>query len=407
MRSLFLWLWAFGDLQVLAGQNCASLGALECQKRHTCETNIMLRLSRAAKALCLVLAAGSASKAGRAQSPGWPGQAQAAEGSLLCVDGECGPLITEVKFQGRDAYKFSDGRTSAIIVPSLGRVMSYGLAGGPNLLFENPAAKIGAASDKKLPGWVNYGGDKTWPAPQDSWGLWQKSGGWPPPSQWDGAAHEAEVLTGGKLRTESPIHSGLGARVVRVYSMSEAGEFVIEQSIEKVSGGPLALSIWSVTQIAHPDAVYVRASSGHYEHGFHKIGGEDKYLRATALLTTATGGEMVRAEPSKEGTFKIGVDTTIVALASVKDGVAFVQKAARGEGKYPDGPTGVGFSIEIYNNAAPAYTELEMLSPLRNYAASKDGKSVGTRFTHTVRWSLHKLQDATDAAEIAALLDAK
>ncbi len=322
--------------------------------------------------------------------------------SLLCVDGgQCGPLITQVKFGGREAYRFSDGKAQAVVVPSLGRVMSYGLVGGPNLLFNNKDAKF----DPKNPNnWVNYGGDKTWPAPQNNWGLWQKSGGWPPPRQWDGQPHAAQVLSGGKLRMESKIQPRLGGRVVRVFSMNEAGEFVIEQSIEKMSGGPLSLSIWSVTQINHPDAIFLRSNPNTpYKNGFHYIGND----KTKTFNIAQARPDVVRVEPSKQGVYKIGVDTPVVALASVKGDVAFVEKSAHAEGEYPDGALTAGFPMEVYNNPSPAYVELEMLGPLRTYLASKDGKSVGTRWTQTVRWSLHKLQDPSDEEEIARLLNSK
>ena len=349
--------------------------------------NTLFQFSRAlCVPLCILLAASS-------------GVAQTVQAEPIpCVDGECAPVITEEKFAGRDAYRFSDGKTQAVVVPSLGRVMSYGMVDGPNLLFQNKAAK----PDPKNPtAWVNYGGDKTWPAPQEGWILWQKSGGWPPPRQWDGEAHEAEVLTGGKLRLTSPVHPGLGGRVARTFSLSPAGEFVIEQSIEKLSGGPLSLSIWSVTQIEPPDAIYLRSNpDSPYKNGFHYIGND----ATKQFAITRPRPEMVRVEPSKDGVYKIGVDTPVVALASVKGQVAFVQKSARPEGQYPDGALNAGFPMEIYNNTSPAYVELELLGPLRAYFGSKDGKSVGTRWTHTVRWSLHQLADASDEDEIARLL---
>lgn len=352
--------------------------------------NFSLRFSRAIRALAVATIASIPASGAQAQGTA----------PISCVDGECGPLITEEKFEGRDAYRFSDGKTAAVVVPSLGRVMSYGLAGGPNLLFHNAGAKL----DPKNPaGWVNYGGDKTWPAPQNAWELWQKSGGWPPPRQWDGEAHRAEVLTGGKLRMVSKVQPGLGGRVVRLFSMSPRGEFVIEQSIEKISGGPLSLSIWSVTQIEHPDAIFVRSNpSSTYKNGFHRID-----IGTNPLAIAQPSPEVVRVEPSKQGAYKIGVDAPVVALASVKGSVAFVQKAARLTGEYPDGALTAGFPIEVYNSTSPAYVELEMLGPLRVYFGSKDGKSVGTKYSHTVRWSLHQLRDASDQDEIARLLNSE
>jgi hypothetical protein len=320
----------------------------------------------------------------------------------LCVEGECAPLIKESRFANRAAYTLSDGKTQAVIVPSLGRVMSYGTVGGANLLWHNKAAK---ADPKKPNVWANFGGDKTWPAPQSTWGLFQKSGGWPPPREWDGMAHEAEVLPGGSLRMTSRLHAGMGARTVRTFSMSAAGELVIEQAIEKFSGAPLQLSIWSVTQIPNPDAIFVRANPDTpYKGGFHWIAQDKKQ----PLEASTVRPGLVHIKPVSGGHHKIGVDSLVVALAAVTGDLAFVQKSTRPTGEYPDGALGAGFPMEIYH-AGKDYNELEILSPLRTYFGSKDGKKVGTRFSHTVRWSLHRLK-ATDAEatadEVAGLLNA-
>jgi hypothetical protein len=85
--------------------------------------------------------------------------------------------------------------------------------------------------------------------------------------------------------------------------------------------------------------------------------------------------------------YKVGADTSLVAVAAVKDGVAMIEKATRQDGEYPDGAVGGGgFPVEVYNNgdAKENYVELELLSPLHHLRQ-------GDRYQHTVRWSLHQL----------------
>ena len=293
------------------------------------------------------------------------------------------------KFMGRTAFRLSDTASEAIIVPELGRVMSYGLVDGPNLLYVDP--KMQPKADQ----WANFGGDKMWPAPQSDWGVWQKSGGWPPPHEIDGAAHQYEVLSGGKLKTISAVHPGTGLRAIRVYSFNEKGEFVIEQTLEKWRGGAARHSIWSITQIATPDAVFLPIDpNSAYRDNFLFIDAKRKDLAETVALSPT----LLRVLPSSKSSYKIGVDAPRNVIASVKDGVAFVQKAGHPDGEYPDGAAGAGFGVELYNNVAPAYNELELLSPLRVYHASeKDGK-MGTSFTYSVRWSLYRLpsEDVND-----------
>ena len=308
-----------------------------------------------------------------------------AGGPLQCVNGQCEAAIMQEKFDGRTAFRLSDTASEAIVVPELGRVMSYGLVGGPNLLYVDP--KMQPKTDQ----WANFGGDKMWPAPQSEWGVWQKSGGWPPPHEIDGAPHQYEVLSGGKLKTISAVHPGTGLRAVRVYSFNEKGEFVIEQTLEKWRGGAARHSIWSITQIATPDAIFLPTDpNSAYRDNFLFIDAKRKDLSATVAVSPT----LLRVLPSNKNSYKIGVDAPRNMIASVKDGVAFVQKAGHPNGDYPDGASGAGFGVELYNNVAPAYNELELLSPLRVYRASeKDGK-MGTSFTYSVRWSLYRLPSA-------------
>ena len=338
----------------------------------------------------------------------------------FCATGECAPVISETKFEGREAYKLTDGKSEAVIVPSLGRVMRYGLVNGANQLW------VSSNKTWKPGEWQNRGGDKTWPAPQTLWGTWNKQD-WPPERKWDGDAHQAEVLSGGRLRTISGVAEGIGARVVREYSFNAQGEFLIEQAIEKISGPPVQMSIWSVTQIATPDAIFLPTNpQSPFKNNFHWIAKPQKEVSWSSNSPT-----LLQVRPSTQTSYKIGVDAPVTAIAAVKDGVAFVQRAARPEGDYPDGALGAGFPVELWNNVGPNYNELEILSPLRTYKAPvqsvasatnknarvkattrSDGfrelewqaineKQIGTRWKHTIRWSLHRLPSSdVNAAEL-------
>lgn len=313
----------------------------------------------------------------------------------FCATGECAPMISETKFEGRAAYKLTDGKSEAIIVPSLGRVMRYGLVDGANQLWVSPnkAWKTGE--------WRNVGGDKTWPAPQSQWATWQKQG-WPPSRAWDSEPHRAEVLSGGRLRTTSGVGEGIGARVVREFWFNAQGEFVVEQAVEKISGPPVQLSIWSVTQIAPPDAIFFPINpQSPFKNNFHWIARPQQNVAWSNPSPT-----LLQVRPHTQTSYKIGVDAPVTAIAAVKDGVAFVQRAARPDGDYPDGALGAGFPLELWNNTNPHYNELEILSPLRTYKSNPravrvsqlpsgfvkiEPSQIGTRWKHTIRWSLHRL----------------
>jgi hypothetical protein len=305
--------------------------------------------------------------------------------SALCIDGECQPAITKLTFFSRPAYCITDGRTEAIIVPQIGRIMSYGRVGGPNLLWNAPTPQ---GIDW---GWKNYGGDKNWLAPQSDWPVSQGKG-WPPDPAFDGQPHEVEILSGGKVRLTSPLSESSGMRFVRTIYFADNGEMVIEQTAIKEKGAAIRAAIWNITQTAPGQAVFLPLSTeSAYKKGYLQLQGKESPENFEAVKPN-----LLRVTPTKEGGgAKIGVDAPVSGIASVSDGVAFVQRAAKPAGKYPDGTNAAGLPVEfyIYSNPKLFYYEMELLGPLKNF--SPGGKS-----THTLRWSLHDLpsKDVTSPA---------
>ncbi len=300
--------------------------------------------------------------------------------TALCENGECMPVISATTYQNRPAFKLTDGKTEAVIVPQIGRIMRFGRVGGPNLLWNSAdsAAKKGV--------WKNYGGDKTWLAPQSSWPAFHGQG-WPPDTAFDGSAHTAEVLTGGKLKMTTP-RSLSGMRLTRTMYFDANGEFVIEQTATKESGETIRASIWSITQIVPGEAVYLPTDiNSTYPNGYYAFPGFNSEAHSVTRVANST---LLKIWPSNAGgnsnSGKFGVDAPISALISVHDQTAFLQRSAKPTGIYPDAAGGAGFPVEVFINGDPKnrYVELEILGPLKTFA-------IGGKSTHTVRWSLHTL----------------
>ena len=309
--------------------------------------------------------------------------------ALRCVNGQCEAAIAKTTYQNRSAYKLTNGAVEAIVVPAIGRIMSFGKIGGPNLLWNAEPSTIAKT------GWKNYGGDKTWLSPQSNWKQFHGADNWPPDVALDGSPQKADVLTGGKLQLTTPI-SPTGIRIVRTMYFDDNGEFVIEQTARKERGAPIRAGLWNVTQVVPGQAVFAPVNpNSTYPNGTYIWDG--KTLSNAQLVRPG----LMKIEPSADGsTPKIGFDTPIAALAAVRDGVAWLQKSARPDGQYPDGKDGAGFPLETYINGKPEmyYQELEFLAPLQDF-------TIGTSWTHTVRWSLHDLPstDATSPEVIAAI----
>ncbi|HBB32176.1 MAG TPA: hypothetical protein DDZ80_17670 [Cyanobacteria bacterium UBA8803] len=288
--------------------------------------------------------------------------------------------ITPTVYDGRTAFRLSDSRTEAIVVPEIGRVMRYGFVGGSNFLWNSPQKIYGKNE------WKNWGGDKTWPAPQQWWPA-IAGRNWPPDPAWDGNPHRANILPNNHLQMTSEVAQGFAARVVREFWFEQNGDFAIAQTVEKVKGEPLLLSIWNVTQIESPDAIFLPLNrESIYKNNFHWLvppEDESPIVQMTPTLLQMRPSVGVSAKKI----YKLGADTSVVGVAAVKDGVAMMEKATRQDGEYPDGAVGGGgFPVEVYNNgdAKEKYVELELLSPLHLFKK-------GDRYQHTVRWSLHQL----------------
>jgi hypothetical protein len=190
------------------------------------------------------------------------------------------------------------------------------------------------------------------------------------------------VLPGARLRTTSGLWREFGLRLVREYSFAPDGDFLIAQVIVKESGEPRLHAIWNVTQV-QPEAVFLPTNpNSAYRNGYHWY----SQPHQDELIQTFPG--MLQYVPSQKSGLKIGVDAPVAAIAAVKNGVVFLERAPRPQGEYPDGALGAGFPVQLYDsggtNAREHFIELELSSPLRPFRK-------GSRWKHTLRWSLHRL----------------
>ncbi|MBB6431191.1 hypothetical protein [Algisphaera agarilytica] len=73
------------------------------------------------------------------------------------------------RYKGWDqAVILRNSVAEAVIVPPIGRVLSFRLLGGENVLWTDPDL-YGQLASEERPGWENFGGDRLWPWPQADW----------------------------------------------------------------------------------------------------------------------------------------------------------------------------------------------------------------------------------------------
>jgi hypothetical protein len=308
--------------------------------------------------------------------------------ALLLVGGAAAePAVEEVGWRGLKAFRLSDGRTEAVVVPQLGgRVVSYGLIGGFNWLWNGlPGSEL-----KEPP--LFWGGDKTYIGPHTMWNFTLPST-WPPPLP-DRAAHEVVAKSGVLFATRSPDWPGYGAAVEREYSFDAQGDLVIKHTIGKAPGSQALGAVWVITQIAPPESVFVPLNPvSPYKENFFRFAWS-KELKGSAVLSTS----LLELKPVPGIAYKLGAHPAKPALAAVRQGLVFLVRADAQSGQYPEGADGAGLSVEVYHHDLPGageYFELEPHSALRRMDQGA---------TLTTRWSIQRLESAEVASEVERLL---
>ena len=167
------------------------------------------------------------------------------------------PTVEERAFHGWDGVRLSNGIIEAVCVPEIGgRLMQFSL-GPQDYLFMNPEL-LGTrfsyeehAGDGSLLNWKNYGGDKTWPAPQG----WDGEGQWPGPPDpvLDSGRYEFETGPGDErasVSMTSPKDERSGLQITRAISLEPASSRLrLDLSFENISNRTIRWSIWDVAQM--------------------------------------------------------------------------------------------------------------------------------------------------------------
>jgi len=256
--------------------------------------------------------------------------------------------VTTENYKGwPGSMRISNGRVDLVVVPQIGRVMRYGFVDGPNLLWENQAF-LG----KSRPGnqWVNYGGDKIWPAPQSVWN-------WPPDADLDGSAYKAEAIRNG-VRLTSPLSRKMKLQFTREITLDPLTTQVNFRNRMENRGERRLLGLWQVTQIDDPTSITMgTAISSTQPKGWYGFGNE----RMNPAFHEQRGQSLViRRDP--QNSRKFGARSSSGEITATKGSILFRTHARVVPGvEYPDR----GSAQQVYTNADPdRYAEMEHAGPL-------------------------------------------
>ena len=165
--------------------------------------------------------------------------------------------LRETDFHGWSALRLDNGLVSALVVPEIGgRLLQFALGEHPFLFVNEQLAGLRFTpaehqGDGSLLSWKNYGGDKTWPAPQG----WERADQWPGPPDnvldsgaYSAACQQTPGEAGVTLRSAADARTGL--RIERRLSLTAASsQLQLDLAFENVAARPVRWSIWDIAQL--------------------------------------------------------------------------------------------------------------------------------------------------------------
>lgn len=282
----------------------------------------------------------------------------------------------------------SNGKVEVIIVPQIGRVMQFRFVGENDGPFWENRALDGKAADSQSSDWINFGGDKTWPAPQ---GDWEKIAGrgWPPPATFDSVPLQAEIRDEAVI-LRSRIDPHYGIQTERRITLEAGAAMRIETTYFKRSGDPVRVSIWTITQLKDPELMLMPLpAKSLFPQGYNK------QSEVLPLDLKFENGFVTCRRSTKDST-KIGSDASRL-LWGDSNHIVEVHAEREAAGEFPDQNS----SAEIYTNPNPlAYIELELLGPLHRM---KSGDSI----SRTQVYRLFKRRDGPLLDQLQAISAAR
>lgn len=262
--------------------------------------------------------------------------------------------IRKIDYHGwKDSLVISNGLIEAVIVPAVNRIMQLRRPGAEGVFWEKTELK-GKAPVWVEGNWMNFGGDKAWPAPQSDWPQVAKSG-WPPPLGFD-SMPAAAIIKGQTIELVGAVDPHYGICVRRLVTLApRAARMRVTTTFEKVSGEPLKVGVWTITQLKDPERVFVPVKPGRPG---HKEGYVNQSKDLPQDLRIADG--LISLSRSPTLYCKIGAFSPTLLWQGAAE-LLRIDSELFPRDEYPD----QGSSAEVYTNPDPdAYVELEMLGPL-------------------------------------------
>lgn len=225
--------------------------------------------------------------------------------------------------------------------------------------IENPS------TDKRSLGFLLWGGDKTWLAPQDRW-----HGGLPfldldsGPYEMDILDHSADLIS---IKMISSICRETAVQVTRFVKFDQTkNSWTVTHRVQNCSDRILHWGSWGNSMVRRPATVFlpVRADSN-FPDGVKTFTHEGDAVAARSKVVTRLD-DCVRVHCSEPIKFKYGIDSeqgAVLAILPLEE-AGFLGYIKRFPTYHPE-VYGHGCVAEVFNAAEYPYLELEIHGPVR------------------------------------------
>ncbi len=278
--------------------------------------------------------------------------------------------IRSAAFRDWDAHWIEHGPLTLVLVPQVGgRIMSV-LWKGRELSFVNPECQgrvldIASVADvhqaKRHFGFVLWGGDKTWLAPQDRWTDGD------PFLDLDSGAYEMSVdPASGAVTMLSPVCRETGVRIERTVTMgTNPGTWTVASRLINASDHVIVWAPWDVDMMLRPATVFLPTSPhSAFPQGVRTFDNEGVSTSVRDdVMRFVDGVAIVSCRDATK--FKYGVDADRGRILAVLEpdgkGLVGYRKSVP---TYHPRPYGHGCVLEIFNSSIYPYIEMEVHGPV-------------------------------------------
>ncbi len=160
--------------------------------------------------------------------------------------------LSRVDFQGwRDCYRISNEKVQVIVAPSIGRLMSYRLTNGQNVLNVNPAKEGLLPPRPQKDGYIYFGGLYTWIAPQASWISYDGKGIYTGADPvLDNGPYRVTAMKENELTMTSPISHCYGLQMIKTFKLAkDSSKLEFSVTLRNTASVPIRWAVWNLSGV--------------------------------------------------------------------------------------------------------------------------------------------------------------